>query len=179
MSIIAKENRREWTQPPEGLHQSVCCDVVDLGLVKTEWGDKPKVCLKFQLGLFNEDGVTEQLNHDTDPPKRFEVRRDFGLSLSEKSALRPFLESWRGRKFTKIELEGFDLEKLVGVNCQLQIIHHITEQGKTYANIQAAVPLGRGMLKMHVSEGYVRVKDRAKEQGIAGEAGPDEEEVPF
>lgn len=178
MSIIAKENRREWTQPPEGLFQAVCADVVDLGLVKTEWGDKPKVRLLFQLGLFNEDGVTESLNHDTDPPKRFEVRRDFGLSLSEKSALRPFLESWRGKKFTKDELDGFDLERLLGVNCQVQLIHNITEQGKTYANIQAAVPLGRGMLKMHVSEGYVRVKDRAKEQGTGSEPGADED-VPF
>lgn len=179
MSIIAKANQREWTQPPEGLHQSVCADVVDLGLVKTEWGDKPKVRLIFQLGLFTEDGITEQLNHDSDPPKRFDVRRDFGLSLSEKSHLRPFLESWRGRKFTKEELDGFDLERLIGVNCQVQIIHNITDQGKTFANIQAAVPLGRGMLKMHVSESYVRVKDRAKEQGTAGGPGGEEEEVPF
>lgn len=178
MAIYAKENKREWSQPPEGLHQAVCSDIVDLGLVTTEWGEKNKVRLLFELGMFNEDGITEQLNHDTDPPRRFQVRRDFGLSLSEKSALRPFLEAWRGRRFSAAELEGFDLERLIGVNCQLQIIHHITEQGKTYANIQAAVPLGRGMLKMHVSEGYVRVKDRAKEQGTGSEPGADED-VPF
>lgn len=179
MAIIAKENKRDFAQAPEGLHQSVCADVVDLGLVKTEWGDKNKVRIIFELGLFNEDGVTEQLNHDTDPPRRFQARRDFGLSLSEKSALRPFLEAWRGRVFNQKELEGFDLERLIGVNCQVQIIHNITEQNKTYANIQAAVPLGRGMLKMHVSEGYVRVKDRAKEQGTGEAPGGEEEEVPF
>src|SRR3989304_2084867 len=107
MTLIAKENRRNWTQAPEGLHQAVCVDVIDLGLVKTEWGEKPKVRLIFQIALFNDD-ESEQYNPDfTEGDRRFEVRRDFGLSLSEKSLLRPFLESWRGRKFTKEELEGF------------------------------------------------------------------------
>lgn len=179
MSIMAKENRREWTPAPEGLHCAVCCDVIDLGLVKTEWGDKPKVRLVFELGLFSEDG-TEQFSPDfPDEDRRYIVRRDFGLSLSEKSTLRPFLESWRGRKFTKEELAGFDLERLIGVNCQLQIIHNITDQGRTFANIQAAVPLGRGMEKIHVSPDYVREVDRAKAQGT-GEHGHDvDEEVPF
>lgn len=170
MSLYARENRREWTQTPEGLHQAVCIDVVDLGLVKTEWGEKPKVRLVFQVGLFNEDG-TEILNTDTDPPARFQVRRDFGLSLSEKSLLRPFLESWRGKKFTKEELEGFDLDKLLGVNCQLQIIHNVTEAGKTYANIQAVVPVGRGMEVLQ-SEGYTKVRDRGMESH-------DDESIPF
>lgn len=178
MAIVARENRREWTQAPEGLHQAICVDVVDLGLVKTEWGEKPKVALIFQLALLNEDG-TEELSHDFDPPKRYEVRRNFGLSLSGKSALRPFLEAWRGRKFTKEELEGFDLEKLIGVNCQLQIIHNLSEQGRTFANIQAAVPLGRGMQKVHAQD-YVRVIDRAKGQTAErGHGEYDDEEVPF
>jgi len=168
MAIMAKESTRVWTQAPEGLHQAVCCDVVDLGLVKTEWGEKPKVRVIFQLAIFDEDGA-ELYNPDiTDADKRFEVRRDFGLSLAEKSLLRPFLESWRGRKFTREELDGFDLEKLIGINCQAQIIHNITEQGKTYANIQAAVPLGRGMAKIHAQD-YTRVKDRAKVQTETGE----------
>lgn len=178
MSIIAKEHRREWTPVPEGLHHAVCCDVIDLGLVKTEWGEKPKVRLVFQVALMNDDG-TEELNPDLDPPRRFEVRRDFGLSLSEKSALRPFLESWRGRKFTKEELEGFDVEKLLGVNCQVQIIHNITEQGKTFANIQAAVPLGRGMAKVHAQD-YVRQIDRVKAQEEGETASEyDDSECPF
>lgn len=174
MPIYAKESSRVWTQAPEGLHQAVCCDVVDLGLVKTEWGEKPKVRIVFQLALINENG-SEELNPDFDPPRRFEVRRDFGLSLSEKSLLRPFLESWRGRKFTKEELAGFDVEKLLGVNCQLQIIHYITDQGKTFANIQAAVPLGRGMAKIHAQD-YVRHVDRVKTQegGTPSEYGDDD-----
>ena len=63
------------------------------------------------------------------------------------------------------------------MSCQLQLIHNITDQGKTYSNVQAAVPLGRGMVKLHPANGYIRVKDRAAAQGT-GEAAA-EEEVPF
>ena len=178
MAIIAKESTREWTQVPEGLHQAVCCDVIDLGLVKTEWGEKPKVKLVFQIALFDDNGG-ELYNPDfTEVDRRFEVNRPFGLSLSEKSLLRPFLEAWRGRKFTKEELSGFDLENLIGANCQVQIIHNITDQGRTFSNIQAIVPLGRGMAKIHAQD-YVRVKDRAKAQGDSGTQAHDDSDCPF
>lgn len=169
MSIMAKDSRRDWTPAPEGLHQAVAVDVVDLGLVDTQWGQKHRVRIIWQL---------EHVNPDT--KKRFEVRRDFGLSLSEKSHLRPTLEAWRGRKFTKEELEGFDLEKLLGANCQVQVVHNITEDGNTYANIQAVVPLGKGMVKLS-PDNYVRVKDRPKQQGNGGEEAPGhgDDEVPF
>ncbi|MHA1379626.1 MAG: hypothetical protein ACTSRG_14730 [Candidatus Helarchaeota archaeon] len=45
------------------------------------------------------------------------------MSLHAKATMRKFLESWRGKKFTKEELEGFDLQKILGKPCQLQIIH--------------------------------------------------------
>lgn len=168
MPIIAKETRKEWTQAPEGLWPAVCVDVVELGLVETAWGKKEKVRLVWQI---------EEQNPDTKKP--FEIRRDFGLSLSEKSHLRPFLEAWRGKKFLKEELDGFDLEKLLGANCQVQIIQNITEEGRIYANIQAVVPAGKGAPKLRAQD-YVRVKDRAKDQGNSGE-GDDGggESVPF
>ena len=43
MSIIAKKELSTFTPAPEGLHQAVCCDVVDLGLKNTPWGDKHKI----------------------------------------------------------------------------------------------------------------------------------------
>ena len=89
-------------------------------------------------------------------------------SLSEKSALRQFIVSWRGRPLTSNELDaGFDLEKLIGANCQLQIIHQLGRDGKTYANIGAILPI-KGVPPMHV-EGYVRKASKPK----------DEDPVPF
>jgi hypothetical protein len=169
MAIIAKEPESKFTPAPEGLHQSVCVDVIDRGLQQTPWGEKHKVEVRWQI---------DQVNPETG--KRYDVRAYYTLSLSEKANLRKHLETWRGRKFTGEELKGFDLEKLIGANCQLQVIHNLTDDGKTYANVQAIVPAPGRMPKI-ASLDYVRERDRAHEQGNGG--GPDfiddDDSVPF
>ena len=167
MPIIAKDSRKEFTPAPEGLHQAVCVDVVDMGLQSTPWGDKQKVDLRWQL-----DAKDETTN------RAFIVTRRYTNSLNEKATLRQHLEAWRGRKFTGEELQGFDLEKLIGVNCQVQIVQELSDQGRIFANIQAIVPLGKGMTKIRPSEDYVRVVDRTNLDNAAT-AHADEEEVPF
>jgi len=169
MPIIAKDNRREFTPAPEGLHQGVCVDVIDLGLLPTPWGEKQKVELRWQLEATQETGP------------RFMVTNRYTLSLNEKATLRQHLEAWRGKRFTKEELEGFDLEKLLGVNCQLQVVHTLSDQGRTFANVQAIVPLGKGMVKLRPAE-YTRVIERtaATGPGASDDATtPEEESVPF
>ena len=156
MSIIARDNQKEWTPAPEGLHQAVCVDVIDLGEVDTAWGKKPKVRVVWQI---------EEISPDDN--KRCRVQKQYTISLSEKANLRKDLECWRGRKFTSEELKGFDLEKLVGVNCQLQIIHNLSDEGKTYANIQAIIAAAKGIPKIAAVD-YQRIKDRPIEKGTAG-----------
>jgi hypothetical protein len=172
MPIIAKDNRKEFTPAPEGLHQGVCVDVIDLGLVTGQYGEKHKVEIRWQLDLL-EDAST------SNPPRRFMVTNRYTLSLNEKATLRKHLEAWRGKLFTEEELAGFDLEKLLGVNGQLQIIHNLSEKGRTFANIQAIVPLGKGMTKIRPSEDYVRMKDRTSTEPGHTDPEPSEEEVPF
>lgn len=169
MSIIARDNRKEFTPAPEGLHQGVCVDVVDLGLVAGIYGEKHKVELRWQL---------EQLDETATPPRHFMVTNRYTLSLNEKATLRKHLEAWRGKLFTPAELEGFDLENLLGANCQLQVIHNLSDQGRTFANIQAIVPLGKGMTKLRPVD-YVRMKDRTATEPGHTSAEPSEEEVPF
>ena len=154
MPIIARAPDSKFTPAPEGLHQAVCVDVHDMGLQKTQWGEKQKVLLVWQI---------EEVNEETG--KRFDVRNFYTLSLSEKAYLRRDLECWRGRKFTEEELQGFDLEKLLGVNCQLQIVHNLSDEGKTYANVQAIVPFSAKFGPKMQPADYVRLKDRAKQHG--------------
>lgn len=149
MAIIARNNTQEWETPSEGLHNAVCCDVVDMGLVDTRWGQRHEVQIRWQL------------EEETSEGKPMLISRKFTLSLAEKSALRPFLETWRGKRFTEQELQGFDLEKLVGANGQLQVLHNDWE-GRTYANVQAVLPPAKGALKMTVRD-YVRVAERSQE----------------
>lgn len=168
MSIIARGPDTNFTPAPEGLHAAICCDVVDLGVRDDGYGEKHKVELHWQLDAINED---------TD--KRFIVRRRYTLSLNEKASLRKDLETWRAKKFTPEELRGFDLEKLIGVNCQVQVVHHVSDDGRTWANVQAVVALGKGMPRMAVSKDYERLKDREKANGVNGAQVEDDSEIPF
>ncbi len=170
MPIIARKPETSFTPCPEGLHQAVCVDVVDLGLQKGPYGEKHKVELRWQ---------TEDIMAPDNDLRRFQLRKWYTLSLHEKSNLRKDLECWRGRKFTEAELEAFDLEKLLGINCQLQVIHNITDDGKTYDNVQAIVPHNPKLLKI-TAQDYTRQKDREKQQGNVRADGPlGVDDVPF
>lgn len=169
MPIIAREPESKFTPAPEGLYQAVCVDVHDLGMESTPWGEKHKVLLVWQLEAV-----------DTDTEKRFQVRKKYTLSLSDKANLRRDLECWRGRKFTAEELQGFDLEKLLAINCQLQIVHSLSDEGKTYANVQAIVPFNAKLGPKLAPLGYTRLKDRARQQGNGDNPPPPgDDDVPF
>lgn len=167
MAIIAKAPERSFTPAPEGLHHAVAVDVLDLGLVANQWGEKHQVRIIWQIDQINPEST-----------RRFELRKQFTLSLHEKARLRKDLESWRGRKFTEDELKGFDLEKLIGANCQVQVIHDISEDATIWANVQAIVPAPKNVPKL-VAHDYVRVKDRPKTQGNGSKSESDDSDVPF
>lgn len=107
------------------------------------------------------------------------VVQRYTLSLHEKSKLRPMLEAWRGRKFTNEELEGFDLERLLGANCQVQVCHNISSDGQVYANVQAVVPAAKGAAKMAVNHGYIRVCEREKRAELEANPNGTDSDVPF
>jgi hypothetical protein len=170
MPIFARKKEGDYTVAPEGLWPAVCCDVYDKGLVETPWGQQVKIEISWQL---------EERNPET--KKRFLVSQSYTPSLHEKSKLRPLLESWRGRKFSKDEEREFDIERLLGACCQLQLVHNIKDDGRTYANVQACVPYPRNIARIGV-EDYVRRIDREKKyeehpNGNANDEG--DEYVPF
>lgn len=151
--LILKDSGTTFTPAPEGQHVAVCVDVVDLGIVETKWKEKTKQVHKCRL-VFE---IAEEMENG----KRFTVSRQFTASLSEKANLRKFLESWRGRAFTKEELAGFDTEQLLGAPAVIQVVHN--DRGdKTYANIDTVMKLMKGLPRLAPSGAYVRVKDRTE-----------------
>jgi|TARA_R110000824_G_scaffold123218_4_gene280802 hypothetical protein len=166
--IIAKRPESSFQPAPEGLHHAVCCDVVDLGLVDTPWGMKQQVEVRWQLSETNPKTQS-----------RYEVRKRYTTSLHEKANLRKDCESWRGKKFSDEELEGFDLEKLLDANAQVQVVHVLSDQGRTFDRVQAIVPNKKGP-KLTVKD-YVRQADRDETAGT--QATPvvevDLDEIPF
>ncbi len=172
MAIIASGKSTNFVPCPEGTQQAVCADVVDLGVIETAFGAKHKVDVVWQSA--------ELMEND----KPFLVKKRYTLSLNEKANLRHDLESWRGKAFTEIELDGFDLEKLIGVNALVNVVHKKGSKGGVFANVVSVMPLARSMPKIAVSE-YVRVQDRVTEPepGEMSEASDEppfgREEIPF
>lgn len=128
MSLTATDKGgAEFQMTPEGQYVARCYKIIDLGTQTTngQFGTKEqhKIMVTWELleQPYMEDG------------RPFSVSQFYTVSLHEKAKLRADLEAWRGKKFTKEELEGFDLSSVLGAYCMIQVVHD--ETGK-YANVQ-------------------------------------------
>jgi hypothetical protein len=123
---------------PAGNHRATCCGVIDLGTQTFEFNGESKSMHKLMLRF--------ELSDECDAEGRpILISREFTASLHEKAALRAFLESWRGRPFGPEELKGFDPSALLGQPCLVGVIHEVSRNGKTYANIKSVGRLPKGM----------------------------------
>jgi hypothetical protein len=122
------------TPIPQDLHLAVCCATWDIGTQFSERYGKSihKVIIVWEIpgcrAEFEKEGVKRNV------PRTISKR--YTLSLHKKADLRKDLEAWRGRKFTEEELKGFDIKKLLGAPCQIQVLHNKVDD-KIYANIAA------------------------------------------
>jgi hypothetical protein len=162
MALVIKGQDTDFTPAPPGLHHAVCVDVVDLGMVDGPFGEKRKLKLIWQLNSRNAKG------------ERFQVRQSYTQSLHEKARLRHDLETWRGRPFSRDEIKAFDVETLLGANCQMQVAHRVSAQGRTYANPTAIVPIMKGMEKLH-PENYTREPWASDPDQIEAQLPPEED----
>ena len=171
MPIIAKQTGSDFIPCPAGLHHAVCVDVIDLGKIKVSYGGKePKEQHKIRLIWQTDEPIPET-------GKPYIVQKRYTLSLGEKATLRKDLESWRSKPLSAEELAGFDVEVLIGVNCQISVMHD-TRDGSTYANVTSVVPPPKGTYKIGPRD-YVRVKDRTdggqRDEGYQAS----DEDIPF
>lgn len=144
MGIYGKAKSKDFTPAPEGLHRSVCCDVVNLGMQDGMFGRKHMVAIVHQI---------EERIPATGKP--FLVQKRYTLSMHKKANLRRDIESWVGKKFASDDdAERFDLEKLINFNGQVNVSHRTTDAG-TFANIEAIVPAPKGVAPLRV-EDYTR-----------------------
>lgn len=152
----------DFTPHPEGQYAARCIDVVDQGWQRTDYGPKYKIRVVFYCGQ------TER--REIDGEKRdipLTVVGFFTASLNEKSNLRKFLESWRGRPFTVAEATKFDMEKMLNATALIQVAHNKGQNGKVYANITSIMRLPQAMTAPTTPADYVRVCDRPDWTGPA------------
>jgi hypothetical protein len=133
--LTARNEGGDFVLVPAGVKVARCFRVVDLGTQYSErWSKsshKVMVAWEFPKELM-EDG------------KPFSIANWYTVSLHEKSNMRKDLESWRGRGFTETELLGFDLSKILGQSCYINVVHNVSDN-KTYANVASIMPLPDGV----------------------------------
>ena len=137
--------------PEPGYCIAYCQDVLNLGRVKSIWKGEERNPNKHRLFFLTE----ERDSHGN----RMGVRRDFTSLLTQNANLTKVVAALVGN-LTAEEKKLFDLDKLIGKPCQLQIIN-VEKDGRTYANIETVLPFPTGMKPPQVDPNYIRVQDRA------------------
>lgn len=146
MSIIAKSSGGTPREPIEaGMYVARAYQMIHIGtVVETIPGMAPKKMNKVRIGweLPTELRVFKEENGE----QPIAISKDFTLSMHEKSALRQMLKGWRSKDFTEAEAEAFDITKLLGVACMLNITHKPSKDGsQMYEQISGVTPLPKGL----------------------------------
>ena len=162
MSLILKYEKKEYPQAPEGLHQAVCVDIVDMPQQQTAYGVKDMVMLWWE---------TEDIDPNTN--KRYtrhrQVREDAVPEGSPAAVPRELARSevhgGRARRVRPREARRRELPAPDRARDR--------ENGNEYANIQAIIAAPKSAAKLSPSTDFVRKKDRQDS------APADDDEVPF
>lgn len=147
MSLVVEETKKV-ELIPAGVHMAVCHAIIDIGEQYSEKFDKwnRKVIVIWELP--NCKGTDKDGNEFTR-----KVSKEYSAFLGEKTNLEKDLNAWRGRPFTSEERKGFNLLNLLGIGCQMQIIHKEKEKG-SFAEIGGIMALPAGMTIQYVDEPY-------------------------
>lgn len=149
--IMVRDEGGQFEQPPTGMQPAVCCSAIDLGIQEGFQG-KPthKAVLVFELAERRTEGAFK----DT----RFTISKTYTASLNEMSNLSKDLEAWRGRPFTPEERQGFDLEKLIGVNATLNLVEKANQAGRKFVMIASINPKLKAVEEMKPEQPGFRPK---------------------
>jgi hypothetical protein len=144
MGFIAKDSGGgNFKRVPSGAYIGRCYSLIDLGTQATsgQYGDKQQHKLRIGWELFGEDDQGQPLTVDVDGQSMpMTISKSYTVSLHEKAGLRKDLQAWRGREFTDEEAKGFDVSKLLGAYCMVNVTTSETN-GKTYSNVAGITPL--------------------------------------
>lgn len=145
MGFIAKDSGDggNFKRVPAGVHIGRCYSLIDLGtqLSSGQYGEKMQHKVRIGWELFGEDEQGQPLTIVTDGKEMpLTISKSYTVSLHEKAGLRKDLSAWRGRDFTEEEAKAFDISKLVGAYCMVNVTTS-ESNGKTYSNVAGLTPL--------------------------------------
>lgn len=144
MGFIAKDSGGgNFKRVPAGAYIGRCYSLIDLGtqLTSGQYGDKLQHKIRIGWELFGEDEQGQPLIVDVGGKQMpMTISKSYTVSLHEKAGLRKDLQAWRGREFTEEEAKAFDVSKLLGAYCMVNVTTSDTN-GKTYSNVAGLTPL--------------------------------------
>lgn len=142
MAFTVTKSAGNYNPPPPGMHIARCYQLVDLGT-------QQKLFNKKIIGQGRKIRLTwELLGEDKmDDGRPFSISRTYFMSLHEKSSMRKDLESWRGRAFTAEEEKQFDVSRLIGGYCMLNVVEEPGADGDTFTKIAAVTQMPKGLPK--------------------------------
>lgn len=145
MGLIASDagGSGNFKRVPAGVHIGRCYSIIDLGTQHSEGQFGVKMQHKIRIGweLWGEDENGEPLTIDVDGKAMpMTISKNYTVSLHEKSSLRKDLAAWRGKDFNEDEAKAFNVSKLLGLYCMVNVTTSETN-GKTYSNVAGLTPL--------------------------------------
>lgn len=121
---------------PGGNHVAVMVGLIDLGTQPDEFPGKETRMVQKVFLVWEVPGEKKK-----DGSSHF-VGRTYPCLFSPKAGLRKMVEKWRGKEFT--DDEQFDLDKLLGKCCLLDLVEKESQKGNTYTKINGVAGLPKG-----------------------------------
>jgi len=142
----APYNQAPRVMPPAGTFIARVVRIIYIGTVKTintfQGGieqETPKIHITWELP------TEKHVFKEGEPEKPFLVSREFTHSMGKKSTLRPITEAILGVSLTDEEAYAFDHDELLGLSCQVTIIHDEKESG-TWEKVNSVSALLKGVV---------------------------------
>ena len=133
MSLTIKSDSKEFEALPEGQHLGVCYKIIDQGSRNETYprdAEPNSDNTKKRKTLSVTWEIPEQKMSDGRP---MSISKTYTASLNENATLYKDLVTWRGKSFSKEELDGFDLDKMIGAPANLEIEHNANGNARVKA----------------------------------------------
>jgi hypothetical protein len=143
--ILATSNNTQRELIPSGNYIARCYQMIEIGTVTEIIMGQLKVLRKVRIGW--ELPEEKKVFNPEKGEQPFVISQEYTLSLHEKSNLRKMLASWRGKDFSEDEAKEFDISKLIGVPCMLNVIHKPakSDPSRIYEQIGSISPLPKSI----------------------------------
>lgn len=132
--------------PPKGNHVARIYSIIHIGTILSDFknedgSDKLVNTVSIGWELPNE----KRTFNEEKGPQPMVISQDYTLSMNEKANMRKLVQGIIGTDLDEEEAGAFDVSKLMGMECMLQINHKTSKKGSQYAVVASGATIPKGM----------------------------------